>query len=328
MPATHRHPASARRFLNVSTQTAKIRGVIESQAGRFPAGQDGEHKFSGGSVQDGESTTTTMAIGSGSSTGSAPLSPTSTQPKRRRRSRTPERTSPRSIRAALSCAQHAGRAIAKRGYNDDGGWSYVLGEDVTVEANDILGLHFLSVVEKETRIERNEALGGLVLNTHWELSFTPPDGDEEVLDLGWRAWPIVVERQRPLDRSVAAASTTSQTYFLLRLLQLPRVEEGADGDDGLRDRTRIDEQPVKRSHFNRQRPGRGRPSGGMRADPATLLTAAISKHYDRLGIPVGHRDAHSVRILKRAPTTASDLQELATKLANMGPSTEQLGDLG
>lgn len=328
MPAiqTNRHHATgARRFLKVSNEAAKIRAVSESQADPARPGHP-ERRFSAGAAVQGSSgTIEKAAVGSGSSS-SAPSSSTPTDKPKRRRTRQPDRQSPRTIRRALAAAQHAGRAVAKRGFNDEGGWSYALAEDIVVEGNDILHAHHLSVIELDTRIERNEALGCPVLRTRWQLVYTPPDGDDETLDLGWREWPIVEERQRMFDRATGAASTSSLAYFLRGLLQLARVEDGTDSDDGLRDRSRIDEKPAGRPHFRRHGPGRGNPSGGVRADPLTRLVAAVSKHYDRLGIPIAKRDAHSERILERKPETVSDFQELATRLANMGLSSEQLGE--
>ena len=130
---------------------------------------------------------------------------------------------PRSLAAALALAQQKCRPARKDGRNAHHGYRYASADSIVAEAKAALAETGLALVPIETSLNRTD--NGLELFRRLQLIHT--SGESIVLAC---AWPVEVERGRPLDKATAIATTTSLAYLLRDLLMIPRQMPEGDMD--------------------------------------------------------------------------------------------------
>lgn len=148
------------------------------------------------------------------------------------------------LNAALLEAQKSINEIQKEATNDFNKYKYVSAEAIIKEARRCLTKAGLVVrrgmwwyFPEDT--DFNNEWGGL-----WRCNMTfhishPGSGEtySETVE-----FPVIPGKGRPLDKALAGALTTAQSYFLRDLLLIPRVDEEMDRRD---DR---DHKPAQQSH--------------------------------------------------------------------------------
>jgi hypothetical protein len=230
-----------------------------------------------------------------------------------------------SLLAAFAAAQHDASQVSKRGKNEEGndgrGYAYALAEDIIIEAKAILRRHGLAVLPISTELRESKiAVGGVELVSHFVLLHAS-SGQER--DLGERVWPVIAGPDQTLDRAHASADTSLLAYFLRNLLQMPRVEDGADADEGKRDlllqHAGVFPPPSSGSGSGSgARRAGGSGSGARTVDNLQRLTKAVDAEMERLNIADEERERKARRVLGREPQTMVDLKELIKKLRRLG----------
>ena len=127
---------------------------------------------------------------------------------------------------ALVKAQKACRAVVKNSYNSYHKYAYANAEDIIAEGQETLSAAGISFCPESWRVNGFQKDG----QDRYELirvcSLTEEQsGEEKILTC---AWPIVVEKGRPLDKATAIAFTSSLEYILRDILLMPRVNSEND----------------------------------------------------------------------------------------------------
>lgn len=127
-----------------------------------------------------------------------------------------------SLAAALAAAQGAGKAVAKDGHNRFHGYRYATADSIIAAGRELLSEHGLALIPTQSQVDGWERSGEnrFELKRGWKLCHT----SGESIDC-YVAWPIVLEKGRPLDKATAIADTSSLAYLLRDLLLLPRGDE-------------------------------------------------------------------------------------------------------
>lgn len=154
-----------------------------------------------------------------------------------------------SIYKRLRLAQQSIAGVVKDGHNGFAKYDYVSAEALIRDSRAALHSAGLVLVPVSLGIvgEGEERR----LDASWEVR----DDEGAVVPVGC-AWPVVVEKGRPLDKAIAVARTASLGYLLRDLLLLPRVahedeldwsghDEARAGLEKLSDKAPKKEQPKK-----------------------------------------------------------------------------------
>jgi len=128
------------------------------------------------------------------------------------------------LASALVEAQRAAVGVHKSSKNSFHRYDYASAETIIRAASTALTGAGLALVCVEADLVVVDDLKIL------RRRFTLYHASGQSIDLA-QAWPIVVEKGRPLDKAVASADTAGLGYLLRSLLMLPRVEAGTDLDD-------------------------------------------------------------------------------------------------
>ena len=121
-----------------------------------------------------------------------------------------------SIYKRLRLAQQSLAGVVKDGHNGFAKYDYVSAEALIRDSRGALHSAGLVLVPVALRIvgEGEERR----LDASWEVR----DEEGAAVPVGC-AWPVVIEKGRPLDKAIAVARTASLGYLLRDLLLLPRV---------------------------------------------------------------------------------------------------------
>lgn len=130
---------------------------------------------------------------------------------------------PATLAGALALAQAKCLPAKKDSRNTHHGYRYASADAVIAEAKAALRDTGLALIPSEVALNRTES--GLELFRRFTLVHL--SGQEMQLAC---AWPVEVEKGRPLDKATAIASTTSLAYMLRDLLMIPRVMPDGDMD--------------------------------------------------------------------------------------------------
>lgn len=154
-----------------------------------------------------------------------------------------------SIYKRLRLAQQSIAGIVKDGHNSFAKYDYVSAEALIRDSRSALHSAGLVLVPAALRIvgEGEERR----LDASWEVR----DEEGAAVAVGC-AWPVVIEKGRPLDKAIAVARTASLGYLLRDLLLLPRVahedeldwsghDEARAGLEQMTDKAPKKEQPKK-----------------------------------------------------------------------------------
>jgi hypothetical protein len=143
--------------------------------------------------------------------------------------------------AKLLKAQAAIKPVAKEGKNQHFGYAYATAEDVLTEARRVLGEAGLVARRGAwtlgplpeglaTKRDTNKDTGAVVEQNDGMITIAfdliDPESGEMQTDV--LPFPLVLERGKPLDKSLKAAITTAESDWLVGLLLIPRG--GADVD--------------------------------------------------------------------------------------------------
>lgn len=139
----------------------------------------------------------------------------------------------KSLMAALVQAQKAINPVAKDAENAYHHYSYASAESIMREARKALNEAGLAISMGSTRIDYSVNPPLLV------CEFVLYHGDSGETRLDERVWPIIVSKGREMDKAVAAADTSCQSYYLRDLLQIPRISEEDEMD------SRVDNEPIQ-----------------------------------------------------------------------------------
>lgn len=131
-----------------------------------------------------------------------------------------------SLAGALASARDKCKGALKSSTNTFHKYKYAGADEIIATASDALegsGLGLIPLTEELTVLGSGVtciyALNRCLLLAH-------SSGETVLLEI--RGWPVVPEKGRPLDKAYAIALTTSLSYKLRDLLQMPRVDPGDD----------------------------------------------------------------------------------------------------
>lgn len=144
---------------------------------------------------------------------------------------------PNIAKALLAC-QRALTAVDKAGRND-AGYAYTKADDLIREVRLVLLDHGVTVRRTGWRVIEN----GQLVASRFELCH-PDSGEREAHEA---ELPVVADEERPHDKAVMAALTTTWGYWLRDLLALER-RDGVEVDarhDGRRQEQRREEHPAR-----------------------------------------------------------------------------------
>lgn len=129
-----------------------------------------------------------------------------------------------SLHQALLKAQQHIIKIEKDATNDFHKYSYASSEAMITAAREALHVAGLLTLRTHWELEMGDNIGKLT--SHMQV-IHPDSGQtlEEVIP-----WPIIPAQGRPFDKAVASALTTSQSYWLRDLLQIPRTDPEIEMD--------------------------------------------------------------------------------------------------
>lgn len=140
---------------------------------------------------------------------------------------------------ALALARDRCKMAHKDKTNSFHKYSYASADEVIQTAKDALagtGLAIIPQVQELTVLGAGNvalyALNRTIFLSHSSGEFVP---------LSVRGWPVIQEKGKPLDKAFAVALTTSLSYLLRDLLQMPR---GDDADMNARNDQRVKPLPV------------------------------------------------------------------------------------
>lgn len=130
------------------------------------------------------------------------------------------------IAAALLKAQQAIESVKKDATNSFHRYNYTSAEEMIGACRKALHDHGLVATRATWGIDKDIGEFGCIVST---MTLMHADSGERI-DAPI-TWPIVPEKGRPMDKAIAAALTSSLSYWLRDLLMLPREEEGMDKRD-------------------------------------------------------------------------------------------------
>lgn len=133
--------------------------------------------------------------------------------------------------AALAQATAAAQAVGKRSKNEHHKYKYASSEDVIDEAREALSSCGLALVCVDAALtvlcdlETSDENGVLRKSTQWQAAcaYLLVHSSGESLPIV-SATPVLPEKGRPLDKSLATAKTYDLAYTLRSLLLLPRLD--------------------------------------------------------------------------------------------------------
>lgn len=131
------------------------------------------------------------------------------------------------LEQALLEAQEEITTVVKDKSNEFHKYAYVSSEAIMRAARDALHAAGLYVTRDEWAVVKPETL----IDAYVKCAFTlhhPASGEVRTNVI---SWPVVPDRGRPMDKALAAALTTAQSYWLRDILQIPRVDEEMDARD-------------------------------------------------------------------------------------------------
>lgn len=130
------------------------------------------------------------------------------------------------IAAALLKAQQALESVKKDATNSFHRYNYTSAEEMIGVCRKALHDHGLVATRATWGIDKDIGEFGCIVST---MTLMHADSGER-FDAPI-TWPIVPEKGRPMDKAIAAALTSSLSYWLRDLLMLPREEDGMDKRD-------------------------------------------------------------------------------------------------
>ena len=130
------------------------------------------------------------------------------------------------IAAALLKAQQGIESVKKDATNSFHRYNYTSAEEMIGACRKALHDHGLVATRATWGIDKDVGEFGSIVST---MTLMHADSGERI-DAPI-TWPIVPEKGRPMDKAIAAALTSSLSYWLRDLLMLPREEEGMDKRD-------------------------------------------------------------------------------------------------
>jgi len=130
------------------------------------------------------------------------------------------------IAAALLKAQQALESVKKDATNSFHRYNYTSAEEMIGACRKALHDHGLVATRATWGIDKDIGEFGCIVST---MTLMHAESGERI-DAPI-TWPIVPEKGRPMDKAIAAALTSSLSYWLRDLLMLPREEEGMDKRD-------------------------------------------------------------------------------------------------
>lgn len=130
------------------------------------------------------------------------------------------------IASALLKAQQAIESVKKDATNSFHRYNYTSAEEMIGACRKALHDHGLVATRATWVIDKEIGEFGAVIST---MTLMHAESGERI-DAPI-TWPIVPEKGRPMDKAIAAALTSSLSYWLRDLLMLPREEEGMDKRD-------------------------------------------------------------------------------------------------
>lgn len=196
------------------------------------------------------------------------------------------------IAAALLKAQQAVESVKKDATNSFHRYNYTSAEEMIGACRKALHDHGLVATRATWSINKDIGEFGCIVST---MTLMHADSGERI-DAPI-TWPIVPEKGRPMDKAIAAALTSSLSYWLRDLLMLPREEEGMDKRD---DR---DYQPQKQTQvlppLKKAELPPAKPAAEPPADPALSPTPAslrkkLAMLMERDGVTQGEVEKTSV----------------------------------
>jgi hypothetical protein len=122
---------------------------------------------------------------------------------------------------SLLSAQACMKPVEKDARNDYAKYDYVSAEKIVTDSRDSLHKNGLLFTRQNVNWDDRTVFMTFVL-------FHPESG-ERIIDK--MTWPITVGKQKPMDKAVAAALTSSLSYWLRDILAIPRVEKGDEVDN-------------------------------------------------------------------------------------------------
>lgn len=126
---------------------------------------------------------------------------------------------PSEIALGLWHAQQQLKAVRKASENKFHGYKYAGAEDVITSSRSVLHEQGLIVMRDSAQLDVREGGKSAVLLSTFIVA--SKCGQAMVHD---QSFPVVPGNGRPMDKAVAAAMTTSMSYFLRDLLMIPRVD--------------------------------------------------------------------------------------------------------
>lgn len=126
---------------------------------------------------------------------------------------------PSEIALGLWHAQQQLKAVRKASENKFHGYKYAGAEDVITSSRSVLHDQGLIVMRDSAQLDVREGGKSAVLLSTFIVA--SKCGQAMVHD---QSFPVVPGNGRPMDKAVAAAMTTSMSYFLRDLLMIPRVD--------------------------------------------------------------------------------------------------------
>lgn len=223
---------------------------------------------------------------------------------------------------ALALARDKCKAAAKSSRNTHHGYAYASADEVIDTASEALhgsGLAVIPVSEELTVLGSGQ-LAIYALNR--ELMLTHSSG--EFVPLEVRGWPVVPDRGRPLDKAYAIALTSSLSYKLRDLLQMPRgTQDDVAAQDDRQTPASPPPQPNGGPAPNPQAPAQGPTSPATITEEQERLLADLVRQKGRTPQDVQALLA-SLGLRSLAQLPQSQVQ-LAARILTDGPaSTEQL----
>ena len=183
----------------------------------------------------------------------------------------PKPKKPDNLNAALLAAQRGIEEVSKDSKNSYHGYDYVSSEAMIGECRGVL--HLYDLVLFETGIEIDTFADKIVFVRVFYCLRHAPSGEA----MEWnRAFPVVPDKGRPVDKAFAGALTTGLNYTLRGLLMIPRLDSSDDMDHSSRDDS-------KRRTSNRAAPA---PEHRPPSTPSTPSTARTDLSCPKCNAPV------------------------------------------
>lgn len=124
---------------------------------------------------------------------------------------------------AVATARDHCKMAAKDGWNDYHKFKYSTADGVIETAKEALAFTGVAIIPHKQKMSilmvGNTAI--YALDRTWLLCHSSGECVPMVLE----GWPVIPEKGRPLDKALAVALTTSLSYLLRDLLQMPRGDE-------------------------------------------------------------------------------------------------------